>query len=34
VLVGGERVVDAGRHKMRPAIEERYKDVIAKLTDI
>jgi formiminoglutamate deiminase len=34
VLLGGEMVVDAGHHQMRPAIEGRYKDVIAKLTDI
>jgi len=34
VLVGGEMVVEAGRHKMRPAIEKRYEDVIAKLTQI
>jgi formimidoylglutamate deiminase len=31
VLVGGEIVVDAGRHRMRPAIEARYKRVIANL---
>ena len=27
VLVGGETVVDAGRHRLRPAIEARYKAV-------
>ena len=31
VLVGGEIVVEAGRHRMRPAIEARYKRVIANL---
>jgi len=31
VLVGGETVVDAGRHRMRPAIEARYKRVVANL---
>jgi formimidoylglutamate deiminase len=31
VLVGGEIVVDAGRHRMRPAIEAKYKSVISKL---
>jgi formiminoglutamate deiminase len=31
VLVGGETVVEAGRHTARPAIEARYKDVVAKL---
>ncbi len=31
VLVGGEIVVEAGRHRMWPAIEERYKVVIANL---
>ncbi len=31
VLVGGENVVDDGRHKKRPAIEARYKLVIANL---
>jgi cytosine/adenosine deaminase-related metal-dependent hydrolase len=31
VLVGGEAVVEAGRHTARPAIEARYKDVVAKL---
>jgi formimidoylglutamate deiminase len=34
VLTGGETVVDAGRHKMRPAIEERYKNVLSRLGDI
>jgi formiminoglutamate deiminase len=33
VLAGGETVVDAGRHKIRSAIEERYKDVTARLRD-
>ena len=32
VLVGAEIVVDAGRHRMRPAIEARYKTVIANLS--
>jgi hypothetical protein len=32
VLVGGEIVVEAGRHRMRPAIEARYKTVIANLS--
>ena len=31
VLAGGEIVVEAGRHRMRPAIEARYKMVIANL---
>ena len=31
VLVGGENVVEDGRHKKRPAIEARYKLVIANL---
>jgi formimidoylglutamate deiminase len=31
VLVGGETVVEAGRHKMRPTIEARFKAAIAKL---
>ena len=31
VLVGGETLVEAGRHRMRPAIEARYKTVVAKL---
>jgi formiminoglutamate deiminase len=31
VLVGGETVVEAGRHRMRPAIEARFKAVVAKL---
>jgi formimidoylglutamate deiminase len=31
VLVGGEIVVEAGRHRMWPAIQERYKMVIANL---
>ena len=28
VLVGGDVVVEAGRHRMRPAIEGRYKSVV------
>jgi formimidoylglutamate deiminase len=31
VLVGGETVIEAGRHKTRPAIEARFKAAIAKL---
>jgi formiminoglutamate deiminase len=31
VLAGGEVVVEAERHKMRPAIEARYKQVVAML---
>jgi len=31
VLVGGECVVERGRHSRRPTIEERYKRVIADL---
>jgi hypothetical protein len=31
VLAGGETVSEAGRHKMRPMIEARYKAVLAKL---
>jgi formimidoylglutamate deiminase len=31
VLVGGETVVEAGRHRMRPAVEARFKTVIVKL---
>jgi formimidoylglutamate deiminase len=31
VLAGGETVAEAGRHKMRPTIEARYKTVLAKL---
>jgi formiminoglutamate deiminase len=31
VLVGGEAVVEAGRHTARPRIAARYKDVVAKL---
>ncbi len=34
VLTGGEPVVHTGRHKMRPAIEQRYKDVLSTLNDI
>lgn len=32
VLVGGEIVVESGRHRMWPAIEERYKTVVAHLS--
>ena len=32
VLVGGEIVVEMGRHRMWSAIEERYKTVIANLS--
>ena len=31
VLVGGETVVDGGRHRAREAIEARYKRVVASL---
>jgi formimidoylglutamate deiminase len=31
VLVGGEAVVEAGRHRMRPAIEARYRRAVANL---
>jgi formimidoylglutamate deiminase len=31
VLVGGETVVEAGRHAMRSPIEERFKTVVARL---
>jgi formimidoylglutamate deiminase len=31
VLVGGDTVVEGGRHAMRPAIEARFKAVVAKL---
>ena len=31
VLVGGETAVEAGRHRMRPGIEARYKTVVANL---
>jgi formimidoylglutamate deiminase len=31
VLVGGEAVVEAGRHRGREAIEARYKSVVAGL---
>jgi cytosine/adenosine deaminase-related metal-dependent hydrolase len=31
VLVGGEPLVEAGRHTARPRIEARYKEVVAKL---
>ena len=32
VFIGGEIVVEAGRHRRWPAIEERYKTVIANLS--
>jgi hypothetical protein len=32
VLIGGEIVVEAGRHRRWPPIEERYKTVIANLS--
>jgi formimidoylglutamate deiminase len=32
VLVGGECVVEGGRHRTWPTIEERYKRVIANLS--
>jgi formimidoylglutamate deiminase len=31
VLMGGEVMVEAGRHRMRPAIEARYKAAISRL---
>jgi formimidoylglutamate deiminase len=31
VLVGGQIVVEGGRHRMRPAIEARYKRIMANL---
>jgi formimidoylglutamate deiminase len=31
VLVGGETIVESGRHRMRSTIEARYKRVIANL---
>ncbi len=31
VMIGGEIVVEAGRHRMRATIEKRYKTVIANL---
>jgi formiminoglutamate deiminase len=34
VLVGGETVVEAGRHGMRPAIEARFKAAVAELAAI
>jgi cytosine/adenosine deaminase-related metal-dependent hydrolase len=34
VLVGGEVVVEAGRHRARSAIEARYKQVLSRLADI
>ena len=33
VLSGGKAVVTAGRHKLRPAIESRYKAAIARILD-
>jgi formimidoylglutamate deiminase len=33
VLMGGEPVVETGRHKMRPMIEARFKKVIAHLIE-
>jgi formimidoylglutamate deiminase len=33
VLAGGELAVDAGRHKMRPAIEARYKAAVSTLIE-
>jgi formimidoylglutamate deiminase len=33
VLVGGESVVEVGRHKMRPTIEARFKKVVADLIE-
>jgi formiminoglutamate deiminase len=32
VLTSGEVVAEAGRHRLRPSIEARYKRVVAKLT--
>ena len=32
VLVGGATVVEAGRHKLRPAIEARYRAAVAGIT--
>ena len=32
VVVGGATVVEAGRHKLRPAIEARYRAVVAGFT--
>jgi cytosine/adenosine deaminase-related metal-dependent hydrolase len=31
VLVGGETVVEGGHHRMRPAIEARYRRAVANL---
>ena len=31
VLVGGEAVVETGRHRLRPAIEARYRRAVANL---
>ena len=31
VLVGGETVVDAGRHRLRPQIEARYRTIVSTL---
>ena len=33
-LVGGETVVQSGRHRLRPAVEARYKRVVARLSAI
>jgi formimidoylglutamate deiminase len=33
VLIGGEPVVEGGRHKMRPMIEARFKKVVANLIE-
>ena len=34
VLVGGEVVVQDGRHRLRPSIEARYKSVMRKLMEV
>ena len=34
VLVAGEVIVEAGRHRARPRLEARYRDVLSRLTDI
>ena len=31
VIAGGETMVEGGRHRLRPAIEARYRQVIATL---
>jgi hypothetical protein len=31
VLIGGDLVVEAGRHRLRPTIEARYKRAVATL---